>query len=156
MKRFFLIIPLIFSACCLININIFALSEHPPVITEPVFLFENHDSTDQQQSIDKTIQNAISSGNSNSLASFFFTTIELSIPGAQGSYSKAQAELLMKNFFSKYAPKSFSIINEGLSGGEKSRFVIGTYATEKGESFRVYYLIKEISGRQQLTILKFE
>lgn len=156
MKRFFLFISLTFSIFCICSLNSIAFSDHPPVVTEPDFLFVNHDSLDQQQSTDRTIQNAISSGNSNTLASFFFTTIELSIPDAQGSYSKAQAELLMKNFFSKHSPKSFSIINEGLSGGEKSRFVIGTYATEKGESFRVYYLIKEISGRQQLTILKFE
>jgi len=149
--QLFAVILLMFS-----NLTLFAFSEHPPVFAEVPGVNDIVDSLDVQQSIDKSVQNAIASGNSTALAVHFFTSIELSIPDAQGSYSKAQAELLMKNFFSKYPPKSFTIINEGQSGGEKSRFAIGTYTTTKGDDFRVYYLIKEISGKNQLTILKFE
>lgn len=114
------------------------------------------DSLQNQLSVEKLIQNSIASGNSQNLSDYFFSSIELSIPEAQGSYSKSHAELLMKNFFVKYPVQSFSVINEGQSGGEKSRFAIGTYTSSKGESFRVYFLTKEISGKSQLTILKFE
>ncbi len=112
--------------------------------------------TEQQQSIEKAAATYISSGNSQMLASLFFSAVELTLPDVRGSYSKAQTELLMKNFFSKHPPKSFSVINEGQSAGEKSKFVIGTYASESQNTFRVYYLIKEISGKNQITILKFE
>jgi hypothetical protein len=133
-----------------------ASNDHPPVLKRILEITGITDSLAQQQNIDKSIQQAILSGNSETLASYFYSTIDLTIPEVQGSYSKAQAELLMKNFFVKYPPKSFSIINEGISGSEKSRFAIGTYISTKGNSFRVYYLTKEMSGKNQLTILKFE
>lgn len=136
------------------------LLDHPPIIREIYAatnaLEKSMDSLITQQSIDKSIQSAISSGNSQQLASYFFSTIELSLPDAQGSFSKTQAELLIKTFFATYPPKSLTIINEGQSGGEKSRYAIGTYTSVNGKSFRVYYLTKEINGKQLLTILKFE
>jgi len=144
----------IFFAC---NLFIFRfVSDIPPVT---VCVEDNKEIRDTMQgtpSVEKSIQQSIASGNSQLLATFFFSTIELTIPETQGSFSKSHAELLMKNFFSKYPVQSFTIINEGQSGGEKSRFAIGTYTTVKGDTYRVYYLTKEISGKNQLTILKFE
>ncbi len=146
-----------FILLCIVFITVSkGASDHPPVIKRILEITEIADSLATQQSIDKNIQQAITSGNSELLATYFYSTIDLSIPEVQGSYSKAQAELLMKNFFSKYPPRTFSIINEGISGGEKSRFAIGTYTSSKGDSFRVYYLTKEMAGKNQLTILKFE
>jgi len=63
---------------------------------------------------------------------------------------------MIKNFFTTYPPINFTIINEGTSGSEKSKYTIGTYETKNNKTFRVYYLIKEISGNSYLTILKFE
>jgi len=157
MRRHLIYISLIFSMFIIGNPTLRASFDLPPHIAEVLEITEKSDTFElQQQSIDKSVQNAISTGNSQALSAFFFSTIELTIPEAQGSYSKAQAELLMKNFFNKYPATSFTIINEGQSGGEKSRFAIGTYTSTKGNSFRVYYLIKDISGKNQLTILKFE
>jgi hypothetical protein len=156
MKRQKVFTMLVFSILFISAGFVSAAVDQPPVIfcadETPGIL----DSLQNQVSVEKSIQNSITSGNSQALSAFFFSTIELSIPEAQGSYSKTHAELLMKNFFSKYPVQSFTIINEGQSGGEKSRFAIGTYTSSKSDTFRVYYLTKEISGKNQLTILKFE
>jgi len=109
-----------------------------------------------QQNFDKEIINAISTANTQLLSKYFFTNIELSLPSVQGSYSKTQAEFIIKNFFNNNPPASFSIINEGLSGGEKSRFFLGNYVSTNGNKYRVYYLCKEIAGKNVITILKFE
>lgn len=109
-----------------------------------------------QQSFDREIINAIQTANGNILAKHFFSNIELNIPGVQGNFSKTQAEFILKNFFKNNPPSSFNIINEGVSGGEKSRFFLGNYLSTNGNSFRVYYLCKEINGKNLITILKFE
>lgn len=138
---------LLIASGILIFCQSFAFNDNPPALNNIVDVTGISDSLNQQQNIDKSIQQAILSGNAEALASYFYSTIDLTIPEVQGSYSKAQAEFLMKNFFSKHPAKSFSIINEGISGSEKSRFAIGTYTSTKGDSFRVYYLTKEMSEK---------
>jgi hypothetical protein len=147
---------LIFSIFFIHSNNTIASYEFPPDEKDSLCPGVDSESAIEQQSADKAVQNAIASGNCRTLSAYFFSSIELSLPDAQGTYSKAQAELLMKNFFTKNPPAGLTIINEGQSGGEKSRFAIGTYTTTGGSSFRMYYLMKEISGTNQLTILKFE
>jgi hypothetical protein len=156
MKRHSLLLMLFFSIFFIHGYSTMASSELPPDNKDSLCPAIDSESALQQQSPDKAVQNAISSGNCRTLSSFFFSSIELSLPETQGTFSKTQAELLMKNFFSKHPPAGLTIINEGQSGGEKSRFAIGTYTTTSGSSFRMYYLMKEISGTNQLTILKFE
>jgi len=56
-------------------------------------------------------------------------------------YSKSQAELIMKDFFSKYPPAEFVIVHEG--GREASRYAIGRLVTEK-TVFRLYFLLQKL------------
>jgi hypothetical protein len=136
--------------------SLIATNDKPPSSEETVIELSIDETSHSDQAIEKSIHQAILAGNAQTLSSFFFNTIELTLPDAQGTYSKAQAELLMRNFFSKNPPQSLDILNEGQSGGEKSYFAIGTYVSQNGKSFRMYYLVKEMSGKNQLTILKFE
>jgi hypothetical protein len=41
---------------------------------------------------------ALRTGNSNALAVYFAPTIDLTIPGSEGNYSKSQAELIVRFF----------------------------------------------------------
>ena len=52
------------------------------------------------------INSSMKSGNYKTIANYFNSSVELNIPGADGLYSKAQAELLMKEFFTKNTPKN--------------------------------------------------
>ena len=104
--------------------------------------------------MNQEIISAIKTGNSKELAKYFNTTIELTVPEHEGNFSKVQAELLVKNFFIKYPPKSFTVNNKGKSRGGSS-YTIGTLVTGNG-TFRTYYLIKNISGANCIQQLLFE
>lgn len=97
---------------------------------------------------------AIRAGDSRKLASYFNATIDLTVPGSDGTYSKSQAEMIVRNFFTQYPPASFNINQEGNSN-EGSRFSIGTYVS-KGKKFRTYFLIKRSGGVSLIHQLQFE
>ena len=109
---------------------------------------------DNPKDINKEVISAINSGNTSQLAKYFNSTLELTVPDHEGAFSKIQAELLVKIFFSKYHPQSFSVNNQGISKGGSS-YSIGTLVTANG-SFRTYYLIKSISGINYIYQLQFE
>jgi hypothetical protein len=100
------------------------------------------------------IANSIRKGDYNGISKHFDVTIELTLPGNEGTYSKTQAEMILKDFFIKYPPQSFTVKNTG-SDKTGTEYTIGDLKTEKGE-FRAYYLLKEKSGKYFIQQLKFE
>jgi hypothetical protein len=100
------------------------------------------------------ITSAIKKGSSSELAAYFNNTLELSIPGNDGTYSKTQAEMIMKVFFDKYPPSSFVIKNKGSSKTENN-FVIGELKSGK-DVFNVYFMLKDIGGKSFIHQLKIE
>lgn len=106
------------------------------------------------QDVGNKITQAIQSSNATDLAKYFNNTIDLTIPGSEGTYSKVQAEQILKSFFNKYPPVSFTINHKGNSN-DGSMYAIGTYKS-KSQSFRTYYLTKPINGQLLIHQLKFE
>ncbi len=100
------------------------------------------------------ISAAIRAGNSKDLAKYFGPTLELILPGSDGAFSKAQAEMVMKDFFAKSAPVSFSINQKGNSAGG-AQFIIGTYKN-KNEKLNVYILLKPVSNQLMIQQMHFE
>ena len=101
------------------------------------------------------ISNAIQSGNSTVIAGYFNTTVDLTILAQEEVYSKTQAEIILKDFFSKNTPKTFSILHKGTSK-EGSMYGIGSLLTNQGGSFRVYFYLKQIGGKSYIQELRFE
>ena len=101
------------------------------------------------------INNAIQSGNSTVIAGYFNTTVDLTILAQEEVYSKTQAEIILKDFFSKNTPKTFSILHKGTSK-EGSMYGIGSLLTNQGGSFRVYFYLKQIGGKSYIQELRFE
>src|ERR1035437_3070109 len=101
------------------------------------------------------ISNAIQSGNSSVIAGYFNTTVDLTILAQEEVYSKTQAEIILKDFFSKNTPKSFSMLHKGTSK-EGSMYGIGSLLTNQGGSFRVYFYLKQIGGKNFIKELRFE
>lgn len=97
---------------------------------------------------------AIRSGDAQTLASFFAVSVDLMVPGSEGTYSRSQAELIVKDFFKSNAPRAFAVRHQG-SSGEGANFVIGLLETTSG-NFRVYFLVKSSGAGAQLTQLQFE
>ncbi len=97
---------------------------------------------------------AIKSGNAKILATFFCPTLEIRIPGSDGAFSKAQAEMIMKDFFVKSLPVSFVVNQKGNSSGG-AQFMIGTYKN-KSQTLNVYILLKPVGSQLLIQQLHFE
>ncbi len=100
-----------------------------------------------QAEIPIDIKNALISGNSQQLAKFFSKNVELFINQKEDVYSKAQAELILKDFFSKHSPNDFLIEFDGTTDGTK--YTIGNLITSNGK-FRIYISYRNNPGRQYI------
>ena len=98
---------------------------------------------------------AVKTGNAGSVAKFFSANVDLKILDKEDVYSKAQAELILKDFFSKNPVKSFSILHKGTSKNG-DQFSIGTYETASGKKFRSYFLFKKEGAGLTIQQFRFE
>ncbi len=96
---------------------------------------------------------AMRSGNSTLIAKYFDDRVDLSMPDKSNTYSKIQAELVLKEFFTNNPVKKFEIIHKGENAG--SQFCIGTLYTKNG-SFRTTIFMKQKGDGQLLQELRFE
>ena len=92
-------------------------------------------------------------GNASEIAKFFDNTVEVNMPDKTNSYSKSQAELVLKDFFSSNPVKNFDVIHKGENDG--SQYCIGTLVTKTG-SFRTTIFMKLKGGKQLLQGITFE
>lgn len=100
------------------------------------------------------ITNALQSGQSAQLGIKFNNTVELSINGTEGAYSKGQGEMVLRDFFQKNKPSRFIIQHKGNSGGTGT-FANGQLETAGG-TFRVYILQKNSGGQYLIHELRIE
>ena len=95
----------------------------------------------------------LKAGNAKSLSGYFNQNIELVVPESDNVYSKAQAQLIVNDFFNSHIPETFSVIHQG--GKEGAQYVIGNLATSKG-TYRVYFLLKKNDGKDFIHQLRIE
>ena len=96
---------------------------------------------------------AMKAGNSSQVAKYFDTNVEISMPDKSNSYSKSQAELILKDFFISNPVKGFEIIHKGENAG--SQYCIGTLQTRNG-AYRTTIFMKQKADGQVLQELRFE
>ena len=93
------------------------------------------------------MKNALKAGDASALARQFNQQVEVTINGKQSSYSKAQAEIVIRDFFRDNPPSDFAIMHTGSSKGGL-QFAIGKYTTGK-INYSVLMRVKE-SGAAKL------
>lgn len=101
----------------------------------------------------KLVAAALQAGNAAEVSKYFNPMVDLSLPGSDDTYSKTQAGQILKEFFSQNVVKSFKVSKQG-SSADGSTYCIGTLEAG-GKSYRVYYLIKPVAGKnlvQQLQV----
>lgn len=103
-------------------------------------------------SIDEVIS-AMKTGNASEIARFFDNTVEINMPQKNNSYSKSQAELVLKDFFNTNPVKAFETIHKGENSG--SQYCIGMLVTKNG-SFRTTIFMKQKGDKQVLQEITFE
>ena len=122
------------------------------ILTIIIVLFTTLSSFPQKISITDVVT-AMKVGNATQVARFFDTNVEISMPDKSNSYSKSQAELVLKDFFSNNTVKGFDIIHKGENAG--SEYCIGTLVTKNG-AFRTTIFMKQKGDTQLLQELRFE
>jgi hypothetical protein len=98
------------------------------------------------------IAESFKKGNARELARHFNNNIELVILDNEDVYSKSQAELILRDFFSANNPVDFKLLHQG---GKETRFAICNLETKNGD-FRIYFLLKQKDGVHLIHLLRIE
>lgn len=101
------------------------------------------------------LADAIRAGDAHHIAGYFDAKVNLALSNQEDVYSKAQAELLIKDFFARNPAKSFTLVHKG-SSKEGSLFAVGTLVCTNSKSFRVSFVMKSVKGVNTIQELRFE
>lgn len=104
--------------------------------------------------LNSEVARSIQNGDSKTLANLFSSNIELTIQKNEGTYSKIQAEQIVKKFFTTHPVIKYSTVHQG-NAKDGSSFEIGKLQTKAG-SFRTYFLVKGDGVNQKVHQLRIE
>src|SRR5690606_24514279 len=93
-------------------------------------------------------------GNTKGLARSFANTVSLSISGDESVYSKVQAEIVLRDFFSKHDPSGVKILHK-LDSSSNHRYVVFNLSTARGV-FKVSLVMKNTEGRFLITEIRID
>lgn len=99
------------------------------------------------------VVNALKTGNPDQIIKYFDNTVEITMPDKSNTYSRSQAELVLRDFFNTNTVKSFDVQHKGENNG--SQYCIGNLVT-KGGTFRTTVFMKQKGDRLVLQELRFE
>jgi hypothetical protein len=97
--------------------------------------------------------NALRSGNAAEVGKYVDENVELSLPDKSDNYSKAQAVMILKDFFATNGVTGFETKHTGDNSG--NQFCIGTLHTKSGD-YRTTVFMKTRNGRQSVKEIKFQ
>lgn len=96
---------------------------------------------------------AMRSGNISQLSGYLDSRVDISLPDKSDTYSKSQAEMIIRDFFITNKVQNFQVKHKGENGG--SEFCIGILKTSTGD-FRTTLFMKLKGDRQMLQELRFQ
>jgi hypothetical protein len=105
----------------------------------------------QPGTIDEVI-GALRTGDADGLSKYFDDNVELTLPVKSDSYSKAQAQVILKDFFVNNGVKGFELKHKGDSPG--GHYCIGTLQTKSG-SFRAHVFMKAKGSKEVVKEIRF-
>lgn len=118
-----------------------------------LFLLGNFLTLPAQQGLNE-ISQALATGNAAGLSRHFHASIDLTIQDREGTYSRAQAQQIVQDFFNHQRPSAFNVSHVGQSA-DGSNYVIGHLTTSR-QTFRVYMLFKTLGGKEGIQTLRFD
>lgn len=96
---------------------------------------------------------ALKSGNVERMSKYFDQMVDVSVPGKNNTFSKGQAELVLKDFFNLNKVKNFELQHSG--SNPSSNFIIGTLITSSG-NFRTTVYMRQRGNQQLVQGIEFE
>ena len=106
-----------------------------------------------QTDIINQVKETIKAGSAKELAKYLNQTVYITIEGSVETYSKAQAEFVLRDFFKQHAPSEVSIIHQGSSKGGQP-FAILQYKSGT-DVYRLFMKIKTVNNVQLLEDIRF-
>jgi hypothetical protein len=117
------------------------------------FLMLNTLNLSAQTDIINQVKETIKAGSAKELAKYLNQTVYITIEGSVETYSKAQAEFVLRDFFKQHAPSEVSIIHQGQSKGGQP-FAILQYKSG-ADVYRLFMKIKTVNSVQLLEDIRF-
>ena len=99
------------------------------------------------------VATAIRSGNISRLSGYLDNRVDITLLDKSDTYSKSQAEMVIRDFFSTNEVQNFSIKHKGENSG--SEFCVGILQTRNGD-FQTTFFMKQKGDRQLLQELRFQ
>lgn len=96
---------------------------------------------------------ALKSGNSAQLSKYFDSRVDISLPNKSDNFSKNQAEIILKDFFTSNEVKSFVVKHKGENNG--AQFCIGVLQTRNG-NYRTKLYMKQKGSQQLVQEISFQ
>lgn len=96
---------------------------------------------------------ALRTGNATELSKYVDNSIEISLPDKTDTYSRAQALMILQDFFNGNGVRGFEVKHKGENGD--NQFVIGTLQTRAG-AFRTTVFMKTKNGKQLVREIRFQ
>ena len=96
---------------------------------------------------------AIRLGNAGELSRYLDSRVDICLPEKSDTYSKIQAEMIIRDFFSTNGVRNFTVKKRQSSNG--SEFCVGVLQTRNGD-YRTTLFIKQKGDKQLLQELRFQ
>jgi Domain of unknown function (DUF4783) len=96
---------------------------------------------------------ALKTGSVEKMSKYFDNTVDVTVPGKSNSFSKGQAELVIKDFFTLNKVKNFEVQHSG--SNPSSNFIIGTLSTAGG-NYRTTIYMRTKGDKQLIQGVEFE
>ena len=125
-----------------------------PLLTLVLFFVSFPSLMAVQGDIIDTLSGHFKAGNSKEIALNFSSSVDLIIIDEEDVYSKAQAEQILRSFFSKYSPVKSTVIHR-LNTNPNYRYGALSLATKNG-TFRVSITMKKTGSAFFITELRIE
>lgn len=101
------------------------------------------------------VQQGLKAGAVDNIIKYFDKVVDITIDDDQSTYSKSQAERVLKSFFSKVNIKSFLVKHKGSAASDNSLFVIGNLTTAHG-MYTVFIFFKQKDNNYLIQQIRFE
>jgi hypothetical protein len=98
------------------------------------------------------VATAIRSGNVTQLSSYLDNQVDITLPDKSDTYSKAQAVMVIRDFFANNGVLNFTVSHKGVNG--EAEFCIGTLKTNNGD-YKTILFMKQKGERKWLQELQF-
>lgn len=99
---------------------------------------------------------AIRVGNAGELSRYLDSRVDISLPEKSDSYSKIQAEMIIRDFFTNNGVQNFTIKHRDRApNGSGSEFCVGVLQTHNGD-YRTTLFLKQKGDRQLLQEIRFQ